>query len=59
MICRTRQIRIVQYVAVNELHFFHNFKLELYSFCERCPYIINNMYVDKQIISLYIGEVGA
>ena len=25
-------------VADNELHFFHNFKLELYSFCEPCPY---------------------
>ena len=24
-------------VADNQLHFFHNFKLELYSFCEPCP----------------------
>ena len=30
-------------VADNELHFFHNFKLELYSFCEPCPYTVRQL----------------
>ena len=36
MICRTGQICIVQSPTMN---FIFNFKLELYSFCEPCPYI--------------------
>ena len=41
-------------VADNEPHFFHNFKLELYSFCEPCPYI----YVIKKGIHGWAGHIA-
>ena len=39
-------------VADNELHFFTIFKLELYSFCEPCPY----MYVCVDVYACVCAE---
>ena len=38
MICRTID-KFVSYSRRQSTSFFHNFKLELYSFCEPCPYM--------------------
>ena len=47
-------------VADNELHFFHNFKLELYSFCEPCPYTFTylciNQFMNIVILMLHISD---
>ena len=45
MMCRTGQICIVQSPTMNFI--FHNFKLELYSFCEPCPYSRMSFSSDK------------
>ena len=37
--------------ADNELHFFHNFKHELYSFCEPCPLYACPVTVDDIIVA--------
>ena len=57
MICRTGKICIVQSPTMNFI--FHNFKLELYIFCEPCPYALihpvelgnNPVFVPRSIIS--------
>ena len=48
MICRTGQICILQLPTTNFI-FSHYFKLELYSFCEPCPYSI-------RVLGIYMQE---
>ena len=42
-------------VADNELNFFHNFKLELYRFCDPCPYIEESVF-DTFIVIYDMGN---